>query len=457
MEKRRSIGSLQIRQAYAFLLKAESEETLFTFEDFIQESGWTKKTASAMKSKKIGQFFSPLEGGYKSIGIKKYDEESFCRICSQTSYLAKDPGKPNLTPKVEGLVIKAREAALAAVQHYNNPTAQFRTANFIVLMIIAYTALFHAIFERDGIDYREKDDTGAARKIKNKLGDENSLWSAAESAKYYAKYNNKVYTEKELNGMVANIEFIIFLRNKIEHRFMPPLDKDVVGQCQLLLMNIEKILLSEFKNYYSLNTSLAIALQFSTELMPESAAALKRFQNAEYEELKENIAKYHRDLPLELQNDPAFVFKVYLDPVKNNNPRTSDTNIKFASIDSEMSPNISRSDGSIIAYVTKIVEVTQAPSKNHPYQFRKLSAKLGETLKGKLEFTSHDLKSVIHAHNISKHPEFFFQDGDFEWHKLYSEGFFNWILQQFDQNPNFFTEARNLYRENQKSKKLTKS
>ena len=45
---------------------------------------------------------------------------------------------------------KARDAALAAVEIYNKPAIDFRAGNYIVLMVIAWTALFHAIFYRRG-------------------------------------------------------------------------------------------------------------------------------------------------------------------------------------------------------------------------------------------------------------------------------------------------------------------
>jgi len=37
-------------------------------------------------------------------------------------------------------------AALAAVEAYNRPGKKFRTAQFLVMMVIAWTALLHAIF-----------------------------------------------------------------------------------------------------------------------------------------------------------------------------------------------------------------------------------------------------------------------------------------------------------------------
>jgi hypothetical protein len=52
---------------------------------------------------------------------------------------------------VKVLLQKARESALLAVETYNRPTASFRSGAYIVLMVIAWTSLFHAIFLRKRI------------------------------------------------------------------------------------------------------------------------------------------------------------------------------------------------------------------------------------------------------------------------------------------------------------------
>ncbi len=52
------------------------------------------------------------------------------------------------------LVEKSREAALAAVQIFNNPQVTFKSEIFIVLMNIAWTYLLHAYYRKKGIEYR---------------------------------------------------------------------------------------------------------------------------------------------------------------------------------------------------------------------------------------------------------------------------------------------------------------
>ena len=58
-----------------------------------------------------------------------------------------------LSKKVKSLLQKSRESALLAVEVYNKPNTTFRSGGYIVLMIIAWTSLFHAIFERQKIKY----------------------------------------------------------------------------------------------------------------------------------------------------------------------------------------------------------------------------------------------------------------------------------------------------------------
>ena len=53
---------------------------------------------------------------------------------------------PRLPVEVVSNVKKAREAAVLAVEIYNRPATAFRSAAYIVLMVVACTALFHAFF-----------------------------------------------------------------------------------------------------------------------------------------------------------------------------------------------------------------------------------------------------------------------------------------------------------------------
>ena len=52
------------------------------------------------------------------------------------------------------LLFKSREAALNAVQTFNNPLTTFKTETFIVLMVIDWTYLLHAYYRQEEVEYR---------------------------------------------------------------------------------------------------------------------------------------------------------------------------------------------------------------------------------------------------------------------------------------------------------------
>jgi hypothetical protein len=199
------IGSPQIRRAYRFLIEAERAGRLLTGADLEAASGWSAKTTKAYLSKKLTPFLRKEAQGLKASGVRQLTEEAFCRWFSQKASLASEPRKPLLDPRTEGLVQKARDAALAAVQHYNNPTTVFRSGNFIVLMFIAYTALFHAVFERRGVAYQELDKKTNRPKLKN---GEPLLWDALRCA--------RVYDPNPTSPMVANLGLLFPIRHKME-------------------------------------------------------------------------------------------------------------------------------------------------------------------------------------------------------------------------------------------------
>jgi hypothetical protein len=64
-----------------------------------------------------------------------------------------DP-QTGLSVRGDELLIKAREAMIAAVHTFNGAGLTFRVELFIVTAIVAWTYLLHAWFKREGIDYR---------------------------------------------------------------------------------------------------------------------------------------------------------------------------------------------------------------------------------------------------------------------------------------------------------------
>ena len=138
---------------------------------------------------------------------------------------------------------------MLALDVYNKPATSFKSGAYIVLMVIAWTSLLHAIFERRKTPYyyRKKNS-----KRYEKVGGDKKAWELKECVATYFGSSNP--PERK------NLELFIELRNKIEHRFLPQLDPEIAGECQALLMNFEEVLVAEFGARSALASDLAFPL-----------------------------------------------------------------------------------------------------------------------------------------------------------------------------------------------------
>ncbi|MGH9534402.1 MAG: DUF3644 domain-containing protein [Terriglobales bacterium] len=95
-------------------------------------------------------------------------------------------------------------------------------------MAVAWTALFHAIFFK-----RRKPPSYRMQRPRRfvKLDGERRAWELSECV--CQLYANEHPPERK------NLEFFLKLRNKIEHRQLPALDREIFGECQALLLNFE--------------------------------------------------------------------------------------------------------------------------------------------------------------------------------------------------------------------------
>jgi hypothetical protein len=217
---------------------------------------------------------------------------------------------------------KAREAALMAVDIYNRPGAGFRSANYIVLMIIAWTAMFHAIFSKRKIKpfYRKKN----SRRFERIDGDYRT-WELSECLQQYFKEKNPPQRK--------NLEFLITLRNKIEHRFLPELDATVFGECQAMLLNFEAMLCETFGDRYALSASLAFALQFSKTTTATQQKAMRESGKQYFQSIRKYVEKFRSSLSDDVVSDQAYSFKVFLIPKVGSQAKSSDIAVEFVRYD----------------------------------------------------------------------------------------------------------------------------
>ena len=343
------VGSAKNRKAFEFLSSVEKDDQPFQLSELLDASGWRKDTAKQYLSTRLKQFVYISGNAYRAKGCASISEDDFCKLVSQSVLISRDPLKPQLPDSCEERLIKAREAALAAVQHYNNPTATFKAGTYLILMVVAFTALFHAVFEREGICYISTNASGANRKVAGK----DALWDALESAVYYAETYKALYLADEnkifLRCMIENLKLLVPIRHIFEHRDMPPVDPTLAAHCQSMLFNFETTLTKEFTSYHALNASLTMALQFSTARNEKSLESMRRFQSEEYKELKQQIHDFQTGLPNDVMENPAFAFRVWLVPKPAKDARKSDISIDYIHLDTSDSGQMTALQQSIVA------------------------------------------------------------------------------------------------------------
>jgi len=238
--------------------------------------------------------------------------------------------------KVKDNLDKCRSAAIAAVSSYNRPGSQFRTAEYLVMITIAWTAIFHALFYRRHRRpwYRRKT-SGAGTAIRYlKIDGEPKHWDLAECLKQY--YNNKTPPERK------NLEFLLGLRNKIEHRHLPELDASLYGECQATLLNLEKMLVDEFGRKYALTEQLAVALQFSQSIPAEQKKAAKILASQTARTVKDYIERFRGKLPSTVLNSTKYSFNVFLVPKVVNRNNAADVAVQFVHVDEANDEELSR-------------------------------------------------------------------------------------------------------------------
>jgi hypothetical protein len=115
-----------------------------------------------------------------------------------------------LSLRGDELLIKAREAMIAAVHTFNSAGLTFRAELFVVTAIIAWTYLLHTWFRREGIDYRYTKNQGGEKVVVKTQNGAEKYWDLSQCLKH-ARCPIEA-------GARSNLELLLELRHEIEHR-----------------------------------------------------------------------------------------------------------------------------------------------------------------------------------------------------------------------------------------------
>lgn len=230
------------------------------------------------------------------------------------------------------LIKKSREAALSAVQIFNNPNITFKAEAFTVLIIIAWTYLLHAYFRDKGIEYRFFTLKGRRRVF--------------DKTKYGAYKHWEL--ERCLNDTacpidrdaINNLKFLIGLRHEIEHQMTSRIDDLLSARFQACCLNYNKYIKNLFSNDFGIDQHLSFSLQFST-ISTEQKDLLKDQSN-----LPGNIQGYIRDFDESLSDDeyghPNYAYRVLFVAKTANRKGQADRVIEFVKSDSPLASAINK-------------------------------------------------------------------------------------------------------------------
>lgn len=92
-----------------------------------------------------------IRGGTKHKAVKAADQDALEEFLTNWPDVDHETG---LSARGDELLIKAREAMIAAVHVFNSAGLMFRAELYITTAIIAWTYLLHAYYKREGVPYK---------------------------------------------------------------------------------------------------------------------------------------------------------------------------------------------------------------------------------------------------------------------------------------------------------------
>ncbi|MCZ4366634.1 DUF3644 domain-containing protein [Sulfitobacter dubius] len=241
-----------------------------------------------------GRTIHEIHIGKKHKATKAADPEELDAFLSTWPDVDHETG---LSARGDELLIKAREAMIAAVHIFNSAGLMFRAELFITTAVIAWTYLLHAYYKREGIPYVYKD-----KKTAHGAERHWDLTKCLDTGKCPIPV-----------GAKNNLKFLIELRHEIEHQSTSRIDDAIGAELQSCALNFNDALKELFGKQFGLEKRLPIALQF-VSLGPEQRSAMKKASSLPTH-VSSFIKAFENGLSDEQVKDPAFRLKVAFVPV----------------------------------------------------------------------------------------------------------------------------------------------
>ena len=318
------------------------------------------------------RIISEIRNGVKHKAVKAASSDELDEFLATWPNVDPDTG---LSLRGDELLIKAREAMIAAVHIFNGAGLTFRAELFIVTSIIAWAYLLHAFYRREGVDYRYYKTVDGQREVDKTACGAEKFWELGKCLR-----DNKCPLDK---GVTQNLEFLLELRHEIEHRSTSRIDDAVSAKLQACCINFNVAIKSIFGPQYGLERRLPIALQFVT-FSSDQKAVLKKASGLP-RHIETMVRAFHDRLSPGEQSDPHFAYRVAFVHKTANRVSAADEAFEFIKPGSEEETEINR------VLVKEVEKVKYLPSdivrliKEHGFDLFTLTkhADLWKSLKAK--------------------------------------------------------------------------
>ena len=215
------------------------------------------------------------------------------------------------------LLKKSQEAALAAIQVFNNPLITFKSESFIVLINIAWTYLLHAYYREKGIDYKYFKKTGRRKKYETTAHGAHKHWEL-----------ERCLTDKDCpidEPAKDNLKFLIGIRHEIEHQMTSRIDECISAKFQACCINYNEATKKLFGKNEGLDKTIPVALQLFS-FGESQVAQLKNIPS-----LPKNVIEFISDYENSIQtvNDSRYSYRVIYMRDNVNHEGQADTAYRF--------------------------------------------------------------------------------------------------------------------------------
>ncbi len=230
------------------------------------------------------------------------------------------------------LIHKSREAALAAVQIFNNPQITFKSEMFIVLMNIAWTYMLHAYFRKHGVEYRYFEQKGANRRFDRTAKGAYKFWELERCLN-----ENPSPVDRDAAN---NLRFLIGIRHEIEHQMTRKIDASFSAKFQACCLNYNEHIKKFFGKEHAIDRHLSFSLQFSS-ITKDQVAQLESLP-ALPGNIKSFVEGFEGKLTEEEFNSPKFAYRVLFVAKTANRKGQADEVIEFVKADSELAKKVNQ-------------------------------------------------------------------------------------------------------------------